>query len=534
MVILVATLAGQAAADRPVWQAPPDRPRYAGATPDRPIKCGWGAHPELLRARIAAPQARPKRQAKYMSPTGEFYVHYNTSGPDAPDLADEDTSGTPDWVEEVAAALDSARSLLLALGFGPAPADDDSVYDVYLKEYGGVYYGETHFETHVGGGRYITYIEMDNDFAEDEHYYTHGIDAARVTAAHEYFHAVQLGYGWRDADLFFYEISSTWFEDIAFPDVNDWVFWFKGGRDPFGKTPTQPIASTDGYSIAIFGHYLTHITGTYQPDIMRQAWEHLKSTSATAAIEGSLAFHGSNLTTAWTDFVARLFFNGRAPEHYFYADQDLLATPDHGPMVTLIDSLSLPFSYLRPGTTGIQALELAGRPANLRLQVQHAPQDYSGRVVIDMGGDNLTLGNLTFDAWYAAGLSSLSKVVVVVGGDRDSVVVAATAKDTLTNIAFSLDYLAPNPLVINRSMHRKITLGYTVGKALSQGDHRIIIYNLLGQELYRQRIERTVGEGSQTLYLSTLPFLTWPSGVYILSLTVDQRYTFTRTFTLLR
>ncbi len=500
-------------------------------TVDRPIKCGWGAHPELLRTRIAALQERPVRHKTYFSPDSTFAVHYDTTGINSPDTTSTQVSGTPDWVIEVAAALDSARNLLLALGFDPAPADDDGIYDVYLEEYNGYTYGYTVPDGSDVHGRIISYIRMDNDFAEDEYYYTHGINAARVTAAHEYFHAVQMGYKPAYSDFFFYELSSTWFEDVAYPDVDDWVYWFKEGSETFGKKPTQPMAGTDGYSIAIFGHYLTWWSDGM--DIMRQTWERFKSTSATAAIEYSLTSCSSNLTVAWTDFVARLFLNGRAPDLYFYADQDLLDPPDPGTVEIVVDDISLPFYSLRPGTAGIQALELA-RPANLCLQVQSEPTTYCGRVVIDRDGNYLTLNNLTSNAWHIAGLSSLSRVVVVVGGERDSVVVTVTATDTLTHLAFSLDYLAPNPLLPNRPAHGEITLGYTVGEALSQGGHRIVIYNLLGQELYSQRITRTVGEGSHTLYLSTLPFLTWPSGVYILRLTVDQRYTFTRTFTLLR
>ena len=310
--------------------------------------------------------------------------------------------------------------------------------------------------------------------------------------------------------------------------MNDWVYYF----NDFGNNPTQNIALSDGYSIAIFGHYLTW--WCEEMDIMRQAWERIKSTGATEAVDWSLSSYGGSLTTAWTDFVARLFSNGRTPDHYFYADQDLLDAPNPGAAKIVVDDISLPFYNLRPGTAGVQALELAGPAKNLRLQIVSEPTAYCGRVVVDRDGNYLTLNNLTSNAWHIAGLSSLSRVVVVVGGERDSVVVTVTATDTLTLLAFSLDYLAPNPLLPNRPMHGEITLGYTVGEALPQGDHRIVIYNLLGQELYRRRITRSVGEGSHTLYLSTLPFLTWPSGVYILSLTVDQRHAFTRTFTLLR
>jgi len=498
MVIMVAALAGSPGGLRPEGQA----------APDRPIKCGWSTHPELLRARIAAPQARPKRQVMYISASGAFTVHYNTSDYHAPDLTDNNSDGQPDWVVEVAAALDSARNLLLALGFDPAPADADGIYDVYIQEYNGSTYGFTVPDSADVYGRTISYILMDNDFAEDELYYTHGIDAARVTAAHEYFHAVQMGYKPAYSDVFLYELSSTWFEDIAFPEVND------------------------GYSIAIFGHYLTHITGNYQPDIMRQAWERFKSASATTAIEYGLTSCSSNLTVAWTDFVARLFLNGRAPEFYFHADQDRLTPPDVGVPQPLTGTQSRVFEDLKPGAAGIQALDLAG-PTNLSLKIKAAPSVYAARLVLNT--DRLAFSSITRNPWYITGLTSLSQPILVVGGDSGDVEIVATAIDTLVPLDYALDFLAPNPVYpYGHLAHTGLTLGYRVAKALPQADHRIVIYNILGQEIFCTQIIRLVGEGSHTLSFPIPAIQQWPSGVYILSLTVDQRYTFTRTFTLLR
>ncbi|MFC1543267.1 T9SS type A sorting domain-containing protein [Candidatus Neomarinimicrobiota bacterium] len=502
----------------------------------QPIKCGWGSHPELLRARIPTLLGRPERQAQYITPSRTFAVHYDTSGVHAPDMTSTQVDGVPDWVVEVATALDSARSLLLVLGFDTAPADNDSIYDVYLVNYDyepEQYFGQTMPEIDLGEYGWTSYMKIDNDFSQEEGYPTVGIDAARITVAHEYFHAVQLGYHYIESDVYFFELSSVWFEDIAYPEVNDWVNYYPR----FGTNPTLNIAQTDGYSIAIFGHYLSWLSNDLQmsseTEILLWAWRAFRSNSAATAIDYSLGLYGSNLISAWTDFITRLFANGRDPDHYFYADQDLLNTPDPGIPEIMTGNLRLPFYYLRPGTAGIQVLEII-EPANLHLQVQSTPENYRGRIMIDSGEDNLTLSDLTSFPLHATGLSSISRVFVVVGGDRDSVVVSVTATDTLTNLAFSLDYIAPNPLVISKATHQDLKLGYTIGEALPLGDHRIVIYNLLGQELFRRRIERTVGEGSQTLELSTLPFATWPTGVYILSLTVGQRYTFTRTFTLLR
>ena len=495
-------------------------------TGDRPIKCGWGAHPELLRARIATLQERPDRHKTYFSPDSTLAVHYDTSGVHSPDTTSTLIPGVPDWVVEVAAALDSARNLLLALGFDHAPADDDSVYDVYLQEYNGGTYGLTEPDGVDVYGRIISYMRMDNDFAEDEYYYTHGIDAARVTAAHEYFHAVQFGYGWRDADRFFFELSSTWFEDVAFPDVNDWIYWFDIGDDfnVLGNNPTQNMAHTDGYSIAIFGHYLTH---TYQPDIMQQAWERFKSTGATAAIEYSLTSYSSNLTVAWTDFVARLFLNGRAsdPDLYFHADQDSLDVPDPGAVEIVIDRLSLPFYDLRPGTAGIQVLKV-DKTTNLYLKVRAAPTVYAAKAVLSTQDYNLY--RVGSEKWFTTGLAGDSEVVLVVGGERDSIVVDARVSD----LQLAMNRLYPNP--ISPGSSDQMTIEYIVAEDLVTGEHNIIIYDLLGREVYRRRLDQPEYGQILTLSLPVFQMENWPSGVYFLRLTLGSAYSTRRTFTILK
>lgn len=511
-----------------------DRPGIADATtPDRPVKCGFGYRPHLTLIKTLGMFKKPTMHAVYFSPDGAFAVHYDTTArgevDHSPPLKPAQPDGTPVWVVEVAAALDSARNLLLDLGFDPAPDDGNGVYDVYLVDtlrYG--VYGETNFNPE--DDPIISYIGMDNDFAED-YYFTHGIDAARVTAVHEYFHAVQLAYGWQGGEEFFYDLSSTWFEDVAYPDVDDWVFWFKGGgSNPFGKTPTQPMARTDGYSIAIFGHYLTWWSG--EVDIMRQAWERFKSTSATTAIEGSLSLYSGSLTTAWTDFVARLFLNGVDTTYYFHPDQDWLTLPNAGVPQLLSGSQSQVFEGLKPGTAGIRALDLAG-PTNLCLQVVDSPPGYEARLVLNT--DRLNFSSITRNPWYVTDLTSLSRPILVVGGESGDVEIMATAIDILVPLDYALDFLAPNPVYpYGRIAHTGLTLGYRVAKALPQADHRIVIYNILGQEIFCTQIIRLAGEGSHTLSFPIPAIQQWPSGVYILRFTVDQRHTFTRTFTLLR
>jgi len=68
--------------------------------------------------------------------------------------------------------------------------------------------------------RWTSDIDIDNDFIGSK-YNAKGIQALRVTAAHEFHHAIQYGYGWW-GERYPYELTSTWMEDVVYTDVNDY------------------------------------------------------------------------------------------------------------------------------------------------------------------------------------------------------------------------------------------------------------------------------------------------------------------------
>jgi hypothetical protein len=500
---------------------------FAGQAAGQPIKCGWNLHPPTAHDMIAAVSLfRPDRHQSYISPDGAFMVHYDTSGSDAPDLSSTRPDGVPDWVEDVAVALDSVRSLLLALDFDPALPDDDGIFDVYLMDNGDGLYGETIFTIPEPGGGYAAYIEMENDFAPDEPYLTHGLDAALVTCAHEYFHAVQLAQGFKGSDVFLYELSSTWFEEVAFPEVNDWVGWFDTntqGHIAFGNDPEQSMNVTSGYDIAIFGHYLTN----WAPDtlnIMARIWEQFRYTTAREAISQALAIHGGSLTSSWADFVARLFLNRQAPKYYFHPDQDLMAIPDDGPVHQLFELHRVSFDYLTPGRVDIQALEVAANQG-FSLEVDHAPPEYAARIVIP--GNQPYFGPLGRDNWLGTGTNQPSRVVLVAGADGDSVVIAAMPGP----IRFALNSLYPNPMSL--SSHGAMLLDYVVPGNLPPGRHRLVVYDLLGREIYRQGLDEPLYGQPQSVSIPNYAMKTWASGVYILRLSLGSA-TAIRRFILLK
>ena len=107
-------------------------------------------------------------------------------------------------------------------------------------------------------------------------------------------------------------MSATWIEDIIVPDGDDYLFW----ADDFLNNPNQNISDTDGYSIALFGHYLTNIvdasTNELESTIIRKFWETYSSHSS--------AFNSMNIvlqneyqtdfSNSWLDFSSRNHFNG--------------------------------------------------------------------------------------------------------------------------------------------------------------------------------------------------------------------------------
>lgn len=470
----------------------------------------------------------------YLSPTGAFAVHYDTTARGevnhSPDLTDGDESGTPDWVEEVAVALDSARNLLLAMGFQSHPPDDENgIYDVYIINYEDEtvkYYGVTIPDSALSGNRYTSYLKMDNDFSPEEGYPTTGLDAARITAAHEYFHAVQLGYIWRSGDRYFYEISSVWFEDVAFPEVNDWVYYF----DSFANKPYWPMDQTldglDGYHLAIFAHYLTE---TFDDSIIRQIWDRFTLfTSAIDVIEDRIASYGSSLTCAWTDFVAQLFANGRYPdnpENYFYADQDLLPAPDPGSPEVVADNLVLPFYYLRPGKAGIQALEVE-TATSLYLNIEEAPEDYAVR--LSRFGHDYQVYEVESGPWFSIGVGSDSELMLVVGSQRDSVVVNVRVSE----LQLAVNSVYPNPLQLHK--HESLSIEYIAAELLPVGAHRVIVFDLLGREIYRQQLDPPDLGQISTLSLPIYTLKTLPSGIYFLRLTVGSAASNSHAFTIVK
>ncbi|MCE1188281.1 MAG: hypothetical protein LWX56_03995 [Ignavibacteria bacterium] len=291
---------------------------------DEVLKCGTGLRTALKDAvipknhplynSIQAFLNRPVCQKSVTTPSGFFRVHYDTSGSSIP---------TYD-INEVLSILEHVYDVEVTnLGF-PAPPRDlgrggDDKYDIYITD-AGRDYGYTADEEEIvpGSQRYYSYIVINNNFSENSIFSTKGLNAVKVTLAHEFHHAIQMGqYIYRKTngtrpDLFFFELTSTSMEEIVYTEVNDYYNYIP----KFFMAPNVAMTGRDGYEVCIWNLYLIK---KFDVSIIKSQWEYLKQNLAMYAIDKSLRDRNSSFAAAYTEFSEWCMFTGTLaiPGKYF-------------------------------------------------------------------------------------------------------------------------------------------------------------------------------------------------------------------------
>lgn len=320
----------------------------------RDTKCGTsllamtyaqgGKLPALGKSDLVRILQRPLRHTSRVSPSGKFRIHYDTTDFHAPAMIT--TGGSPgritgsheQYVDSVAATFDRCREAQVTiLGYQSPPTDNGQgggdEYDVYLGDLGTGEFGSTSWLTGdlIPGGpseRYSTFIEIDNDYLGHR---TSGLNGLKVTAAHEFHHAVQIGaYGiWSSSenyDFYFYELSAVWMEDVLFPEVNDYLFDVPAYFQRFRESQTQrslrfttyAFPTFFGYERSIFAHFLARRFGT---DVMREVWSGIRNAPVLQSINSVLEQYGADLTSEFALFSYWNYFTAdRADTVRFYPE----------------------------------------------------------------------------------------------------------------------------------------------------------------------------------------------------------------------
>lgn len=221
-------------------------------------------------------QYKSKRmQEIYISDSGLFEIHYDTTGSDSISSDDENENGIPDYVEWVSEAADSSyRHLVQNIGFVD-PIPEGSRYEIYFEDMSA--YGYTQSKSGTGTRSHIV-VENDFDgFPLNTDPEGIQIGSIKATVAHEFKHAIQfeqdLGFSW---SLNWSEMDATLMEEVVYDDVNDYYNYIKNGwsssnphlNSVFGGP--QRSAPGVGYNFVTWMLYYSEAFGN---DLWRAAWE---------------------------------------------------------------------------------------------------------------------------------------------------------------------------------------------------------------------------------------------------------------------
>ncbi|GAA1139513.1 MXAN_6640 family putative metalloprotease [Nocardioides aquiterrae] len=284
--------------------------------------------------RAAAARALDRPVLAHSACTASNCYHWDTTGSDAVPVGDTDSDGTPDYVEAAMATVDDVRSTYSGAGYRTPEPDGtlggNAQTDIYLTDVGdqGMYGYCTSDQQVPQGGPYDAwaYCVLDNDFKASQFPTNTPLENLQVTAAHEYFHAVQFAYDYYE-DPWFMEATATWAEDELYTDVDDNLQYL--ATSPLSQ-PGRPLdtwadsGADDGaqYGEWIFFRFLTEQIPAAEgglPTLVRDMWRRADGSAGATdeysmqAVESVLADRGVDATAAFAAFAAA----NRMPQRYY-------------------------------------------------------------------------------------------------------------------------------------------------------------------------------------------------------------------------
>ena len=259
-----------------------------------------------------------------------FDFHYTLTGDWAVDPTDGNNNGIPDFVENMAIIFDEVYSKNLQDGYTMPPSDNGAggsdFYDIYIGgpifDEAGLLYGFVAPESEIGDNpnspnitetkAYTSWMGMNNDYS-----WTSDTDTAvAVTAAHEFLHAVQMGYN-AEMGIWLMEMTAAWIEDVHYPNYDDNLQYLMG---VFGTPDIALNLDDDDHDAGLGNHwYSTWIFTQYMSEqtddaIVKNIFERTVTDWALVAIDNELqANWNTDFETIFTQYlIANLIMSNDA------------------------------------------------------------------------------------------------------------------------------------------------------------------------------------------------------------------------------
>jgi hypothetical protein len=248
--------------------------------------------------------------------TTRFCVHWVTRSADAPPLADRNGNRIPDWIDRTKAVLGTVwsaeigrfgyrRPLSDTTSSGHRGGNPNGRFDVFIGDLGSDgLYGYCTSDDPRRGRQLSAFCVLDDDYSAAQYREgAQGAAALKVTAAHEFFHAVQFAYDAYE-DPWFMEATATWIEDEVFDAINDNVQFLSAS--PLGPSPWRPLDyfrpnGQNHYGVWIFFRYLSERFGR---TVVRDIWSGAvgRNQYSVRPLVQAITARGADFGSVFADF----------------------------------------------------------------------------------------------------------------------------------------------------------------------------------------------------------------------------------------
>ncbi len=281
------------------------------------VKCGTAVIHDLNKSNQFAPKTfYQKTDREYnhtflsKGDTITFRFMYDTSGSDRISSKDLDQNGIPDYLDEaIKSAEYSYRLEVDTLGYKQPRSFVQTGYMPIRILNLSTLYG------FIDPDLVPVTIFIDNDYQD---FPTAGYEGLKVTIAHEFHHTIQIEYNsnFSDEDRWYYEVTSTWMEDVAYDDINDYYFYLSAYfNNPQHQLTVWDLSSE--YAECIFNHFLEK---EYGRSIVRKIWESMANQNVLSAVNQTIRDNSSDdARDAFRKFLVWNYFtkNRAVPADYY-------------------------------------------------------------------------------------------------------------------------------------------------------------------------------------------------------------------------
>jgi hypothetical protein len=304
---------------------------------------------------------------------------------------------TPEWPGLVRDTVTHVAQTYVAAGYrSPKPDKNlggDSKIDIYVDNLPTGLYGYCTTDQRVHAPHYDVwaYCVLDNDYAGFPAHTP--LQNLQVTAAHEFYHAVQFAYDIGE-DGWFMEATATWAEDQLYDDVNDNRQYLRLSPITRPKNSMDKFGGTFHYGVWIFFRFLTERYPADQgglPQLLLKMWQYADSSKghnrySSQAVDKALHKQHTSMQEAFA-----LFSDTNRRTHTEYSEGEATNYPvkklsgekklgKKGASKVFSTSLN----HLASATYRFTSKGLGNKKYRLRLVFHMAPKSAGSRAVVSI------------------------------------------------------------------------------------------------------------------------------------------------------